>query len=222
MRNKVKITKRQIKEDKFTNNMLLAKDWLMENWQIVSIAAAIVVVAIVAVVYFTNVSKGKEQEAMDRYYRAVAEFRRQNYQPAILEFGSIANEYSGEIAGMALFNLANAHYESKNYDEAMTNFQKYIDNYHDDKLITASAIAGIAACLEDKSDFKAAGDKFMEAIEYYPDSPNAPDFYLGAVRNYVMAGDEEDADKTLSELKEKYPNTPYSKSATRLAMRLKV
>lgn len=222
MRNKVKITKRQIKEDRFTTNMLLAKDWIMENWQMVSIVAAIAVIIIVAVAYFINVGKSRETEASDRYYRAMAEFRRQNYQPAILEFTSIADDYSGQIAGLAQFNLANAHFESKNYDEAITNFQKYIDKFHGDKLMTASAYAGIGASLENKSEFGAAADKFMEAINYYPDSPGAPDYYLGAVRNYVMAGDADKADKTLKELQEKFSGSNQARSATRLVMRLKI
>lgn len=220
MRSKVRITKRQIKEDKFTNFMLRTKEQFLDNWQVIAISAAVVVLVIVATVYFVNLKSAQRLEASSRLSGALAEYRRQNYQVAILELGSIADEYSGRIAGMALFYLGNAHYEIKNYDEAIATFQRFIDESHVDRLTTTSAIAGIASCYENKQEFLAAGDKYYEALDYYPESPSAPDYYLGAVRNYVMGGDKEKTEKTLAELKEKFPNTDYTHSAVRVAMRL--
>jgi TolA-binding protein len=220
MRAKVKITKRQMKEDKFTTFMLRARDEFLERWQIIAISAAIVIVAIVAIVYFFNLQKTRQIEADNRLTKAIAELRRSNYQVAILELGSIADDYSGRVAGMALFNLANAHYESKNYDEAIANYQKFIDKYDFDRLMTISAIGGIAACLENKQEFLAAGDKYYEAVQFDPDSPLVPDYYIGAIRSFVAAGDRDKVQRLLSELKEKFPDTDYSRAAIRLAMTL--
>ena len=167
MGTKVKITKKQIKQDKFTTFMLQSKDWLSDNWQPVAIGAAVLVIAVVAVVYFVNVQETKGKEAGVRLSQAVANLNRGNYQEAILELNAIADEYGGRTGGMALFYLANAHYESRNYDQAIENYQKYIDKYSLDNLTTSSAIAGIAASLESKQEFLAAGDKYYEAIEYY-------------------------------------------------------
>lgn len=222
MRSKVKITKKQIKQDKFTNFMLQARDWCIENWQPLVIGVAVVIVAIVAIVYFLNVSEAKSKEGAMRLSMAVANLNRGNYQEAILELSDLSENYGGRTGGMALFYLANGHYESRNFDQAIENYQKFIDEYHIDDLTTASAIAGIAACLENKQEFLAAGDKFCEAIEYYPGSPLLPDFYLGAVRNYVNAGDLDKTEKTLAVLNEKFPNTESARVATRLSMSLKI
>jgi TolA-binding protein len=148
--------------------------------------------------------------------------RQQNLQEAIIELGAIENDYGGSIAARAQFNLANAHYESRNYDEAIANFQEYIDKYHSDKFTTSSAIAGIAACMENKQDFQDAGDKYTEAIEYYPEGASAPDYYLGAVRCYVLAGDSERASQIHADMKEKYPANEYYRIATRLLMGTKI
>ncbi|UCD94716.1 MAG: tetratricopeptide repeat protein [Candidatus Zixiibacteriota bacterium] len=220
MGTKIKITKRQMKEDKFTTFMLRARDEFLGRWQVIAISAAIVIVAIVATVYFLNLQQSRQLEADNRLTKALAELRRANYQVAILELGSIADDYGGRAAGTALFNLANAHYESKNYDEAITNYQKFIDNYDLGKLMTVSAIGGIAACLENKQEFLAAGDKYHEAVQFDPDSPLAPDFYLGAIRSLVAAGDKDKAEQLLSELKDKFPDSEQARTATRLAMQL--
>jgi TolA-binding protein len=220
MRTKVRITKQQIKEDKFTTFMLKSKEWLMINWQIVAIAAAVVVLAIVGIVYITGMKSGKQQEAGSRLTAAFAELKRGNNQIAILELGSIAEEYSGHIAAQAQFYLANAQYVSRNYDEAIADFQKYIDKYHDDPITTSSAIAGIAYCMENKQEFIAAGDKFLEAIQYYPESPSAPDYYVGSIRSLMMAEEMSRAEQILEELKEKYPNSDYLRRATMMVMRV--
>jgi len=222
MGTKVKITKKQIKQDKFTTFMLQSKDWLYDNWQPVAIGAAVLVIAIVAVVYFANVQATKDKEAGVRLSQAVANLNRGNYQEAILELDAIADEYGGRTGGMALFYLANGHYESRNYDQAIENYQKFIDKYSLDNLTTSSAIAGIAASLESKQEFLAAGDKFYEAVEYHVEGALVPDYYLCAIRNYVTGKDGEKAEKVLAELSEKFPNSEYSRTATRLTMSLKI
>jgi TolA-binding protein len=219
MRSKVKITKQQIKQDKFTTAMLQAKEWLMTNWQITSIIAAIAVLVIVGVIYIVGSRSGKQMEAASRLASAYAELKRDNSQVAILELGSIADDYSGYIAGRAQFYLANAHYDNRNYDEAINDYQKYIDKFHENKLTTASAIAGIAYCMENKQEFIPAGEKFLEAIKYYPGTPLAPDYYVGAVRCFTAADDFSRADEVLTDMKEKFPNTDYTRQAIMLVMR---
>jgi len=219
MRTKVKITKQQIKQDKFTTAMLQAKEWLMDNWQLTAIIGAIVLLVIIGIVYMAGTKSGKQQEAASRLASAFAEAKRGNNQVAILELGSIADEIGGYIGARAQFYLANAHYDTRNYDEAIANYQKYIDKFHQDKLTTASAIAGIAFCMENKQEFIPAAEKFLEAAKYYPESPSAPDFYVGAVRCYTTAQDFARANEILDEIKEKFPNTDYIRQAIMLVMR---
>jgi tetratricopeptide (TPR) repeat protein len=218
MRAKVKLTKQQIKEDKFTNFVLMAKDWFLDNWRIFAITAAIIVLAVVGLVYYFKMRATQSKDMENRFSRAVAEARAKNYQVAILEFKSISEEAGGEIAGMALFQLANAYYESRNYDEAINSYNKYLAEYKGDDITTASATAGVAVCLECKGEFSAAGDKFYEAAQKYP---SAADYYVGAIRNYVQASDKPKVDKLLAEIKEKFPQTDHYRAAARLAMQLK-
>jgi TolA-binding protein len=200
--------------------MLLARDWLEKNWQIVAIIAAIVIVVIVAVVYFINLQASKKYEAADQLTLAISKLRMQNYQEAITDLQSIVDNYGGTMAALAQFNLANAYYESRNYEQAGIQYNNYIDNYHHDRLTTASAIAGVAASMESQQQFGAAGDKYIEAARYYPEGANAPDYYVSAVRCYAEGGDREKAETALDEIEEKFPNSPHYQTAAQLIMKV--
>jgi tetratricopeptide (TPR) repeat protein len=222
MGTKIKLTKQQIKEDKFTNIMLQTRDWILENWQIVTIIAAAIIVIAVGAIYYSDIKSKQANEAADRFAEAIGKYRQQNYQVAILDFNSIADDFSGPIAASAVFYAANSYFESKNYDEAIINYQKYIDNFHIDEITASSAIAGIAACYEVKQEFQAAAEKFMEAVQLYPGSAGEPDYLLGAVRNYVNAGMEKEAQQIVDKLTKDYAGTNQQRSATYLAMKLKI
>lgn len=221
MRAKVKISKQEMKQDKFTTLMLQLREYLGERWQAVSLGAAIVIVVIIAIVYYNNMQATKGIEGAARLTNAIAEARQQNFDRAIAELTSIADEFGGRVGGQAMFSLANTQYESRNYDDAMENYQRYLNKYHDNAQYTSSATAGIAACLENKQDFHAAGEKYREAIKSLPDSPAEPDYYLSAIRCYVMDGDAANTEILLTEMKEKYANTDYARNATILSMKLK-
>ncbi len=221
MRTKVKLKKQQIKEDKFTTFVLQSREWLEEHWQIFAVSLAAVVVVIAGGLYYIKMRSDKEIQGADRLSKAETEWRRQNFQVAILEFKSLADSYGGNIGAQAQFDLANANYDSRNYDEAIIQFQTYIDKRHQDALTTASAMAGIADCLENKQQFQAAGDKFVETIKKFPGSPAEPDYYLGAIRNYVQGGEKQKVDSLMTEITAKYPGTDYLQTATRLSMQLK-
>ncbi len=217
----IKITKQQIKEDKFTKAMLLTRDWILDNWKALALAAAAVIIIIVAVVIYTGMQSGRSEEAGSRLTQAISQFRTQNYQAAIIELGDIADKYSGDVAASALFYLAEAHYASRNYDEALANYTKYADKYHRHDLTLASALAGIAACLENKADYKAAAEKYFDTYQKYPESPNAPDYLLGAVRCHINLGDGSRVGEILDLLKKDYGTTDQYKNAVMLSMKSK-
>ena len=221
MRSRIKISKQQMKQDSFTTFMLKAKDFFLENWQLTTIIIVAVVLVIVGVTYYANIKSNKQREAANRMSNAIGELRRQNYQVAILELNSIIDEYSGNVAGLAHFYAGNAYYESRNYDEAINSYRRYVDKFHQDKLTTASAMAGIAACLENKQEFQPAAEQFTKAADYYPAGANVPDYLVGAVRNYVNAGMRAEADKILARLEEDFSGTVYYRNAVDLAMQLK-
>lgn len=218
MGTKVKITKQELKEDKFTTSMLKTRVWLEDNWQIVAVAAAAIVIVIVGAIYYKSHQASMETEGVQKYSQALNQLQTRNYQPAILGFNDIIDNYSGEVVARAQFNLGNAYFESRNYQEAITAYQRYIDKYHLNPLTTSSAIAGVAACLESQQNFADAADKYLNAIDHYPDTPARADYLLGAIRCFVQLGQKDKIKTQLDILEKDYPGSDQYITAYQLYM----
>ncbi len=218
MRHNVKITKREIKEDKFTTFVFQAKDYVYERWAYFVGAAAVIIIVIVGMSLIRSQGTSRTMEAADIYNRALGEYRSANYQLAIVDFKTIMDDYGSTTYGpMAAFNLGNAYFSAKNYAEAKTAFENYLDDYKGDKYFVTSAMAGIAASLAGTGDYKQAADAYREAAEKYPDFHLSGEYYLHALDNYVKADEMESAKVILAKLTNEYKDTQYYMIGARLA-----
>jgi outer membrane protein assembly factor BamD (BamD/ComL family) len=217
MQGKVKIKKRQIKEDKFTTFMLTAKDRVIENWVPYAVGVLAVVVAIVAVIYYFNSQEATARDASERYSEAVTEYRNGNEESAILTLQSVINDYGGSRTGeQATYMLARIHLLGRNYPEAMRYFETYLDKYKDNPLHRAASLAGIAVSYENQGEPALAAENFEKAIAAYPTGPNVADYHLGAMRNFLQTGDEEAAREHMRILQEEFAGTQWEQNGLRL------
>ncbi|MBD3403305.1 tetratricopeptide repeat protein [candidate division GN15 bacterium] len=217
MQSKVKLTKRQIKEDKFTTFMLNAKDRLLDTWQywVIGIVAVILIVA--AGSYYVSSQSEKTQEAASRYSRAVMEYRNGQTQLALIGLEQVVDEYGGtDIAEQARFMLGAMNFEERNYAEAIEQFQNYLDKYKQNKLNRAAAYAGIAAAHENQGNYEEAAAHFEQAFDAYPRGPLAGDYMMGAMRSYLLMGDIEKARTKLDQINAEFAGTGLANRAERL------
>jgi TolA-binding protein len=218
MRHNVKITKREIKEDKFTTFVFQAKDYVYNRWPYFVGAAAVIVIIIVAISLIQSQGTARTKEAADIYNRALGEYRSSNYQLAVVDFKTIIDDYGSTSYGpQAAFNLGNAYFAAKNYTEAKTAFENYLNDYKSDKYFVTSAMAGVAASLAGLGQYKDAADTYREAAEKFSDFNLAGEYYLDALENYVKANEMESAKVILAKLTNDYKNTQYYLTGTRLA-----
>jgi TolA-binding protein len=218
MHQKVKITKRQLKEDKFTTFMLQSKDRLQDNWQFFIIGAVVVILAVVAVIYFFESKSKASEESGARFAQALMDYRGGNNQVAVLGFAQIVEDYGDQpVAEYATYLLGNANYRQRNYEEAIRYFQEYLSRYKGDLLVRSGALAGIAACREDQGQFQEAGDRYEAAVAEYPDGPQAGDYHLSAMRCYLAAGNKEKAQEHLTVLRDTFRGTQLAERANRQA-----
>jgi TolA-binding protein len=216
MDQKVKLTKRQIKEDKFTAVMLKSRSWLLDNWQLVVIGAAAVVLVIVASLYYSRSRATKAEEARTKYSRALLDYRAGNNQVAIMGLTQVVDDYDGhEAAEQATFLLGKLNYRIRNFEEATRYFEQYVSNYGDNKLTRAAALAGIGACYEDQGRFAEAAEKYQGAFDEFPDGPLGGDYLIAAMRNYLEVGDAARAGASLDTMKARYEGTELVRRATR-------
>jgi len=218
MKHNIKITKRDIKEDKFTTFVFRAKEYVTERWSYFAAGAVAVIVIVVGMTYLQSRSSSQDEAAVEIYNRALGELRNGNYQLAIVDFKTVSDDYgSSHYAGLAAFNLGNAYFGARNFAEAQKAFQTYLDNYSGDKYYVTSAMAGIAASLSGLGEYKAAADKYRETAEFYPGFDLAGEYYLKALENYIEANEMESARVMLAKIAKEFENTRYYMEGTRLA-----
>ncbi len=218
MTKNVKISKREIKEDKFTTFMLLAKDYVLEQWIYVVGAVAAIIIIILGITFYRSSEVKDEAKAAEIASRAMAELSSRNYQTAIVDFKSIVDEYgSTSQAEAALFELGNAYYKARNFTEAKAAYEQFIRKYDQDTYFTASALAGIAACLAGSGDLGGAADKYREAAEKYPTFELAGDYYTHAMYYYLKSGNRESARVIYAKITKDFPGSRYITESQRIA-----
>lgn len=214
MHSRVKLSKRQIKEDKFTTFMLTSRAKVMENWQYYALGLAAVIVVIVAIVYFANAQQAKAQQAAAQFAQATNEYRAGNNQVAMMSFQQIVENYSGtDEANRARFLLGRVNYEMNNYDEAIARWQEYLSKEGRDLLSRSAAYAGIASANENKGNYSAAVENFELAIQEYPDGPLVGDYHLGIMRNQLLLEDYDAAREQLDVIVNRWEETQLAQRA---------
>jgi len=217
MHGKVKLTRRQIKEDKFATFMLTAKDRFEQNWQYFIIGAVAVILAVVAIFYYFNSSQSASEEAGRKYAEAMASSGAGNSQVAILTLTQIVEQDAdAATTRQAVFMLGQLNLDARNYSEATRFFDQYTSNYRDDKLMYAAALAGLAACAENQGQFADAAAKYEQAAEAYPNGPSEGDYLSSSMRAYLLAGDTEKARARLLTIRERFKASEIAQRAERL------
>ncbi len=217
MQGKVKLTKRQVKEDKFTTFMLTSKDRFLENWQFYVGGLVVVVLAISFMSWYVNHSSDLEIQAAEKFAAASMSYSQDEYQIARLGFSEILDDYAGTaVTSQATFLLGNICLDAREYDEAQRYFEMYVNKYKDDKLSRASALAGIATVHENQAKYADAATYFVRASKEWHDGPLAGEYELGAVRNFVKAENVESARERLEVLKADFEGNMVVDQAIRL------
>jgi tetratricopeptide (TPR) repeat protein len=216
-----KISKREIKEDKLVTKYFEARQWVDENTKILSYVG-IGLVGLVVIGFLWSKSRADSNEKatamlakVTQYYdegrydlaiNGIPQEGTQGLQAIVDEHGSTQ---AGEIAKLY---LANSCFALKNYDKALSN---YNDISVSDKMITASAYAGMAACYEAKGDFGQAASYFEKAASKNMTTVQAPENLQKSAINFAAAGKKEKAIELLQMLKKEFPSSPYARDVDR-------
>lgn len=208
-----RLTKRQIKEDKLVTYYFKVTDYLYRNSRNLASVAGAVAVIILALLIYTSKQREKDQDAVVAFMEAKAEYFAQNYESAANKLENLVQTYEGTpSANTALFYLGNAYFQLKKYDQAEAAFREYVDK-GDDKVLRVSAMAGVAASLEEMGQYREAAQMYQEAAEDYPDSFQAPENLMHAARCYARAGQTAVAVETLKTLLDRYSEASITNEA---------
>jgi len=216
-----KISRREIKEDKLVTKYFEARKWVDENTKILSYVG-IGLVGLMVIGFLWSKSRADSNEKatamlakVTQYYdegrydlaiNGVPQEGTQGLQAIVDEHGSTQ---AGEIAKLY---LANSCFALKNYDKALST---YNDISVSDKMITASAYAGMAACYEAKGDFDHAASYFEKAASKNMTTVQAPENLQKSAINFAAAGKKEKAIELLQTLKKEFPSSSYARDVDR-------
>ena len=182
--------KHQLKQDAFTTAIFRAREWAEDNLRLVLAVAGGILVAVLAAWAISNYFAGEEDAAARLFGEAGVEIRSDNLSGAILNLQKVVDEYGdADVAGLACFQLADAYFDQRRFDDARAYFQKYLDEYGDDDMLVASAWSGLGAIDEHALDFAGCVDKQLQAASIEPEGFMAAEYLRQALRCAISAND---------------------------------
>ena len=216
-----KVSRREIKEDKLVTAYFETRGWIEQNTKILSyVAIGLVGVAVIGFLWTKNRADSNDK-ATTMLAKVIPYYDEGKYDPAIngvpqegtQGLQAIVDEHGSTKTGqLAKLYLANSYYALKNYDKAL---EYYNDISVSDKLVSASALAGAAACYEAKGDLSKAASYFEKAASKNMTPMQAPENLQRSAVDYAAVGKKEKAVELLQTLKKEFPTSTYAREVDR-------
>ncbi len=212
-----KLTKHQMKEDKLVTSLFKTWGWSQLHVRQLAIGAGSVVLLLVIIVLFLSYRSSRSAKAAELFGQAVIEMQTPiegQIQSAVSNFQILLRDYpKSKWSSQACFYLADLFFRDRQYPKAKEYFQRYVNDYRDDSLMTASAYAGIAECLIQEKDLLSAGENFLKGAEAAKNSILAPEYLLQAGKTYLKADQKQKAVEAFQQVVLDYPNSVYANAA---------
>lgn len=185
---------------------------LQKNLKLIFIGLAVVVVAIIAVIFYNKSKETKELEASVALSRVMVfvdagdHDKSFNGDPQKLVRGTpivglktIVDEYGGTRNGeVAAVYAGNALLAKKKFAEAEEYFSKGLSS--ESKEVVVASNAGVAVCKESKNDYSGAAEQYEKAASMSNQPSVIGKYKLYAAMNYEKANNKEKAEKLYREI----------------------
>jgi len=212
-----RITKKELKEDRLVTLYAKGRDWAENNYKLVTILSAVVVLLIAGSLFISKKRAKSETGASVQLAKAIHAFDSNNYNGAIGVLSSIVDNNGATKSGhIAQLYLAQSLYRTNEYAGAEEHFKKAAKQLGHDIHLKTSALGGVAACLEQQGKYAEAAEKYKNIVVKNPDAPMAPYFLLRAARCSEKAQDGEGARILYDQLAADYPESPEKDDALML------
>ena len=211
-----RITKKEMKQDQLITTYVRSVEFFRKNRRLVSGTITGLVIAVILVVIYLNNRHSDNLQAATELSQDLNLFNGGAYQVAIngdptrniTGLKSIVDNYgSSETGEEAKIYLADCYYFLGDYSNAMKYFKDYDGG---DKLLEASADAGIAEVYEISSNYEKAAEYFDRAASRDSKSFLTPQYLIGSARNDIKIGKKERAVDLLNRVKKNFADSPYA------------
>jgi tetratricopeptide (TPR) repeat protein len=179
-----------LKEDPLVTGAFRAREYLAEYREKFLWGVAALALVILAGFWYFNSQREKNALAETILTRANLELQTGQLPLAMQDLRVLVEKHSGTKAGKeAHYYLANAYFQIADYEQAEHYYGEFLKRSGKLPVITASAHAGLANCLEFKGKNKEAAEQFDRAVETAEGNSQTPDYLVGAIRAHAAIGD---------------------------------
>ncbi len=211
---KKKVTKRELKQDKFVLFTLKAKNYIEDNARLLARVGIGLLILIVLVSFYVRSKRSASVEASALLGEAQLAYNLGDSKRAESVLKKLIDEYEGVTpAGQGCFMLAKMYWEKDDFTNAKIYFKKYIDDYAEDDILTAAALSGYADCLVKENKIAEAAQYYEKAGHVNQDDPMTPSYLYSAAWAYMEAGQPKKAEKLAEEIIKNFEKSEYKKRA---------
>jgi len=209
-----RLTKHDVKDDEAVIWFFRAWAWAESNYEKLVAGLAILVVAVLAVVYVRYRGAQEAQAAVDALGDVQVSLASGDMDRAILGAEELVDRYGDEQgARHALALLGSFYYSSGRFAEARGAYERYLEAHGPGGPAGYGAWSGVAACLEEVDKLSEAATKYAEYADAQSGSPYAPLALKEAARCYVTSGLVSEAEAALRRIVDAYPQSSVAREA---------
>ncbi len=202
-----RLTRGELKEDKFVTEVLHVVRFVDRRRREVGAAAAVVVIAVAAVLVVQARARSAEQEAARLLAVAEIALAAGSRDEAVAGYRHLVEAFAGTAAGReAGVYLGQLLLEQGDVDGAREAF-RFCLSKPPSRLLRIAAEAGLAAGLEEQGDAEAAAAAYEELAARYEGTHVGPEMLLRAGRCRQSLGQWHAAASLFSTIVEKYPES---------------
>lgn len=220
---KKKITKKEMKKDPVLEKISQVDTFIRSNPKPVIYSVIGIVVVVILVILLAQSKKSANREASGELGIAEISLERGDVDDAIMRLEALIEKNPRtKSAGMAMILLAQSYLTKLEYEKALMTFEKYVDDYKDDDMITASAYNGIGLCLDHKGDFIKAAEMYEKGGKISPYKFQKHEYLLNAVRSLIKMKDLIHAEELVKEVLDNEPDYKAKNAADLLSAQIEV
>ena len=186
-------------------------EFIQKNFFPLIIGSVSILLLMLGFFVWKYVNNKKEEKASILFYQAYNVYQKSKKEEKTMEeplqlFQSLARKYSGTSAGMlSLFYLGNCQYSMKSFDDAITSYNKFLQDVHSEARLRLLAYDSLGYCYEEKNDLKKAIEYFQKTISPPPGLGESG--YLNIARCYETLNDKKNGLKVYKKFLLEYPDS---------------
>jgi len=202
----VRITKRQMKEDKLVTTTFKVTEFVQTHTRTFIIALVALVAVTVVVVFAISGRSARSREAAGLLGRAYLTMTVGNAELSVSDLKTIVDDYgSSSSAPLATYYLADLYFRIGSYEKALEYFQLYVDEYHHNQFLTVASLVGVADSYMELGRPASAGEFYLKAFQADTAGLEATRQLLRSGQAYLLAGEKQKAEEVFQQIIDDYP-----------------